>query len=72
MTKSFDNSLNACKITKTDTGFYLVANAKTDFICKYNEYIKDEASFFSSNKRAILRSKQKLKQEEISPTMRFS
>jgi regulation of enolase protein 1 (concanavalin A-like superfamily) len=46
MKNSFDNSLNACKITNTDAGVHLVANAKTDFICKYKEYIKDEASFF--------------------------
>jgi hypothetical protein len=46
MTNTFDNSLNACRITNTDTGFHLVANAKTDFICKYKEYIKDDASFF--------------------------
>jgi regulation of enolase protein 1 (concanavalin A-like superfamily) len=46
MLNSFDNSLNPCKITNTDTGFHLVANAKTDFICKYKEYIKDEAAFF--------------------------
>jgi len=42
----FDNSLNACSITHTDTGVLLKANPKTDFICKYKEYIKDEAAFF--------------------------
>ena len=46
MTYSFDKNLNACKIDSTDSGFHLVANPKTDFICKYKEYIRDEASFF--------------------------
>lgn len=46
MTNNFDNSFDAYKITITDTGFHLIANAKTDFICKYKEYVKDETSFF--------------------------
>lgn len=42
----FENSLNPCRIENTDSGFRLVANPKTDFICKYKEYIRDEAAFF--------------------------
>lgn len=50
MKNNFDNSLNACRINKTANGFHLVANPNTDFICKYKEYIKDEASFFYTEK----------------------
>ena len=50
MTNIFDKSLNGCKITDSETGFLLVANAKAEFICKYKEYIKDEASFFLHRK----------------------
>ncbi|TCD02120.1 DUF1349 domain-containing protein [Pedobacter frigidisoli] len=46
MTDHFDKSLNPCKIENTDSGFRLLANAKTDFICKYKAYIKDEAALF--------------------------
>jgi len=50
MKNNFDNSLNGCKIKNTENGFHLVANAKTDFICKYKEYIKDEAAFFYTDR----------------------
>lgn len=50
MKNTFNNSLNACKISDTDSGFRLVANAKTDFICKYKEAIIDDASFFYTEK----------------------
>ena len=46
MKNTFNNSLNACKISDADSGFHLTANGKTDFICKYKEAIIDDASFF--------------------------
>lgn len=43
---SFENSLNPCEIETIADGFFLTANPKTDFICKYEEYIRDEAAFY--------------------------
>ncbi len=42
----FENVLNPCHITPAQNGFLLTANPKTDFICKYKEYIRDEAAFY--------------------------
>ena len=42
----FDNSLNPCTVEEIDNGFLLTANPKTDFICKYHQYSRDDAAFF--------------------------
>jgi regulation of enolase protein 1 (concanavalin A-like superfamily) len=42
----FENSLNPGKIEKLNEGFLLTANPKTDFICKYHHYTRDDAAFF--------------------------
>ncbi len=39
-------SINPCKIVEENNSYRLKANANTDFICKYEEYIKDSASFY--------------------------
>lgn len=39
-------SLNACRINHENSAFRLIANPNTDFICKYESYCKDSASFF--------------------------
>jgi regulation of enolase protein 1 (concanavalin A-like superfamily) len=46
----FENVLNPCQIAPTENGFALTANAKTDFICKYKQYIRDEAAFYYTEK----------------------
>ena len=38
--------LNACSIHQENSVFHLTANPNTDFICKYESYRKDNASFF--------------------------
>lgn len=40
------NQINNCKIEIIENGVKLYAGAKTDFICKYDEYVKDSATFF--------------------------
>jgi regulation of enolase protein 1 (concanavalin A-like superfamily) len=45
-TPAFDNSLNPCPITPIENGFALTANPRTDFICKYHAYVRDEAAFY--------------------------
>lgn len=47
---NYDHVLNACEIQNTENGFRLKANEKSDFICKWKEYIKDDASFFYTEK----------------------
>ncbi|AZQ62460.1 DUF1349 domain-containing protein [Flammeovirga pectinis] len=39
-------SLNPCELLKGENFFKLKANAGTDFICKYEEYVKDSATFY--------------------------
>jgi len=46
----FENVLNPCQIAPTENGVALTANAKTDFICKYKQYIRDEAAFYYTEK----------------------
>lgn len=45
-TPAFDNSLNPCSVTPIENGFALTANSRTDFICKYQAYVRDEAAFY--------------------------
>jgi regulation of enolase protein 1 (concanavalin A-like superfamily) len=45
---SFENTLNPCDIQTIDEAFFLTANPRTDFICKYQNYIRDEAAFYYS------------------------
>jgi regulation of enolase protein 1 (concanavalin A-like superfamily) len=45
-TPFLESVLNPCNIEPTEDGFTLTANAKTDFICKYKEYVRDEAAFY--------------------------
>ncbi|PKQ63013.1 hypothetical protein BZG02_09575 [Labilibaculum filiforme] len=44
-------SLNPCSIVEGNNSFQLNANANTDFICKYEEYVKDSASFYYQTKK---------------------
>lgn len=39
-------SLNPCGLIEENNSYQLEANPATDFICKYEEYVKDSASFY--------------------------
>lgn len=41
-----DHHINICETEMIENGVRLFAKGKTDFICKYNEYVKDNAAFF--------------------------
>lgn len=43
-------SLNPCVLIEENNSFILKANPDTDFICKYEEYVKDSASFYHQTK----------------------
>ncbi len=40
------NHLNSCEADMIENGVRLFASRQTDFICKYDEYVKDSAAFF--------------------------
>lgn len=43
-------SLNPCKLIKENNAYSLKAKPTSDFICKYDEYVKDSASFYYQEK----------------------
>lgn len=41
-----EHHINRCETEIIENGVRLFASGQTDFICKYDEYVKDDAAFF--------------------------
>lgn len=46
ITDMLTNHINGCETEMIENGVELFAKGQTDFICKYDEYVKDSAAFF--------------------------
>jgi len=59
------DALNPCEIAELENGFQLAANPNSDFINKFEEYVKDTASFYFVKQEGNFTIKAKVRTEGV-------